>query len=226
MAKLNKDFKGFALVEVLLVILTLIIIGVAGYFVAKHIDKKPINTTSSNTTPTQAIKKSTNASTSTSVDPTANWTVYSNVKGQFSLRYPTNWVQAASPQLCSDGLVLLGPNTGSVGHCASEGFGEVYVSSSAGDSRSDHNLGKGYTNITKDNITIANVNGVRESGTAMGQQTDQQALGGLPDNTRVALYIFYTNGKTYVAEYNQTPSYPDVLSDFNLLVTKTLKFSS
>jgi hypothetical protein len=49
----------------------------------------------------------------------------------------------------------------------------------------------------------------------------------LPVGTKVVLYCFRANGDvTYQAEYNQEPNYPDVLTDFNLMVTKTLQFHS
>ena len=48
MKKLNKSSDGFTFVEVLLVLATLAVIGVAGYFVAKHVDTKKASTTTSN----------------------------------------------------------------------------------------------------------------------------------------------------------------------------------
>lgn len=42
MGTFRKDNSGFAIMEVFLVLLTLGIIGVAGYFVAKHLDNSRI----------------------------------------------------------------------------------------------------------------------------------------------------------------------------------------
>ncbi|HZP55144.1 MAG TPA: hypothetical protein VFB03_00005, partial [Candidatus Saccharimonadales bacterium] len=42
----------------------------------------------------------------------------------------------------------------------------------------------------------------------------------------IVLDIFYTNNRTYIAEYDQEPNYEDVLGEFNLMVTKTLEFSA
>lgn len=52
MKKLYSNVDGFSVVELLLVIVTLAIIGVAGYFVAKHIDKNkvPVATVTSSQT--------------------------------------------------------------------------------------------------------------------------------------------------------------------------------
>jgi Tfp pilus assembly protein PilE len=46
MARLNDNRRGFTLVEIILVTFTLIVIGVAGYFVAKHNDKTTASPTS------------------------------------------------------------------------------------------------------------------------------------------------------------------------------------
>jgi hypothetical protein len=47
----------------------------------------------------------------------------------------------------------------------------------------------------------------------------------LPDLTKVVIYSFYANGRTYIAQYNQRIDDPDILPDFDLMITKTLKFS-
>jgi hypothetical protein len=42
--KANKNSSGFTTVEVLLALLTLAVVGTAGYFVARHVDNKPQKT--------------------------------------------------------------------------------------------------------------------------------------------------------------------------------------
>jgi hypothetical protein len=49
---------------------------------------------------------------------------------------------------------------------------------------------------------------------------------GLPNGAKVVVYYFYAHGKTYVAQYTQESGHPDVLRDFDLMVTRTLKFSN
>jgi hypothetical protein len=71
---------------------------------------------------------------------------------------------------------------------------------------------------------VSNVVGTRTSGTAQNQANILE-VGALPDGTNVVDYVFYTNNKTYAISYEQHPSYPNVLSDFELLVTNTFKFA-
>lgn len=74
-------------------------------------------------------------------------------------------------------------------------------------------------------MTVDNIEGTRETGAAMGHMDEKFAVPGLPDGTKVVVYSFHAHGRTYVAQYTQRSSYPDVLRDFDLMVTKTLKFS-
>ena len=226
MQKLNKNTKGFAVVELLLIVLTLVVIGVAGYFVAKHVDTKKKVAPASQSTATSTSTTSKSSTPKTVADPTLKWTPYSNKAGMFSFRYPATWVQASSPELCGDGLVLLGPNVSSVGKCGSESFGEVYIASVAGDQRAQDDLDTTlYKSISQVKVTVSGVAGIRETGVAEGQQSSP-GVGTLPDGTKVVTYIFYTNSRTYTLNYYQSPTYPDVMSDFDLLVTNTFKFSS
>jgi len=75
---INSNEQGFSPVEVLLVLITLIIIGTAGYFVAKHID-------SNKTTP------STNSANSLNT----GWLSYSD--SVISIKYPNTWAEGTSP---------------------------------------------------------------------------------------------------------------------------------
>ncbi|HET7320166.1 MAG TPA: hypothetical protein VFI84_01100, partial [Candidatus Saccharimonadales bacterium] len=152
------------------------------------------------------------------IDPTADWVAYTGTA--FSLKYPKTWVMAAHPELCADNILLLGPNKDSVGHCGSEGFGEVAFTFSS--SHGCFPLDDTYTDKTNLAVTISGMSGTKETGTA--KATNSEGSGLQPAGTKVVQYCFNSTNKHYVATYNQQPAYPDVLSDFELIVTKTLKF--
>jgi hypothetical protein len=59
----------------------------------------------------------------------------------------------------------------------------------------------------------------------MGHDDEKFAMPGLPDGTKVVIYLFYAHGRTYVVRYGQRIGEPDILRDFDLMITKTLKFS-
>jgi hypothetical protein len=160
-------------------------------------------------------------------DPYADWKAYSSTAGQFSLKYPSTWVVPDNLSSCTSGLLLLAPTSQSLGKCATESSGEMSFLSVAGDQSSTYQIKAtdGYTGLTTESVKVQGVTGTKYTATAQGQQ-DKPGVGGLPDNTNVVVYVFYTAGKTYVATYNQTPSYTDVLSDFVSVVTGTFKFSS
>jgi hypothetical protein len=93
MKKQHLNSNGFSTVELLLVIVTLAIIGVAGYFVAKHVDKKtpaPVAATTASTSTKPVTTTKTTASTSaasTTSDTTTSGcrSDYITVSGQKSL---------------------------------------------------------------------------------------------------------------------------------------------
>jgi hypothetical protein len=229
--------KGFAVLEGLLILVIVGLIAGVGWYVydAKNKADKSLNNanSSSNTGVKISAKKRVSGSTE-------DWTPYSSAKGQFSLRYPSTWVQptkACNSEL-SDRTLYLGPDKDSVLKCATEFFGQMFITSIEGDKRNtkyDDNvggsytagLGSGYNDVVKKDVIASGVAGQRFSGTA---PEDPQGLGGLPKGSKVVVYVFYANGNTYVAYYEQTPPghvpSKNVLSDFDLMVTKTLKFST
>ena len=215
--------KGFVIWELLLILFILILLGGTGWYVLKA--KDSVNKNYKNAEAASSSQVNYKQSSQPAADPTADWVAYSSTEGKYSLKYPKTWAAATNPESCSPGILLLGGNAGSVGKCATESFGQISVVSTDGDSVNDQKLSTGYKDVTSENVTVNNVAGTKMSGTASGQSGDEISAG-MPDGTKVVKYIFYTNGKTYTATYIQMNTYPDVLSDFNLLVTKTLKFEA
>ena len=216
----KRNEKGFSVIELILILLFIAAIAFGGWYIYKTKHKDSSSKTSSS-----SKSESSSSSSGKKSDPTAGWTAYSNAPGVFSFKYPPTWVQATHPELCNEGLVLLGATAQTVGICATESFGQVAISSVDGDRRSESVLDPTlYTGITSTSVTVSGVSGTKMTGTAQNQAANLM-VGGLPDGTTVVQYIFYTNNKTYALVYNQQPTYPDVLSNFELLVTNTFKFS-
>src|SRR5688572_858076 len=109
-------------------------------------------------------------------DETADWTPYVSVEGSFALRHPKNWVRPTEPEQCTPGLFMAGGDAKSVGECASENFGQIYMSSAEGNRLNDHKLATShypYQNITSGKVVVDNIEGVRETGVAMGQTNEK-----------------------------------------------------
>jgi len=221
---LRPNRKGFAGVEALLILVVIAIIGGTGYFVYQSQKKTndTLNSASKSASVTKTKKK-------TAVkDATSDWTSYTSTDGKYSLKYPSSWATATHPELCSPGILLLGPDAESVGKCASDALGQISVASTSGDYRSSYDYSKqaGFTINKKTNVTVDKVSGTRVEATAGEGQT--ALLGSYPNGTKAVAYIFYTNGYTYAAAYTQEPTgalSKDVLGDFDQMITKTLKFN-
>lgn len=221
--KIYKNQSGFGTVETLLVVVLVGIIGFTGWYVWQA--NKDVNDSLKNVD-NGTHKTTKKASGDKASDPTAGWTAYSSKEGQFSLRYPTSWATATHPEDCSPGMLLLGANTSVVGKCASDGGSHISVYTNDGDRRQYSELnGAYYTDIKTEAVTVDGVDGKRQSGT---YQSTEEGIG--PSNgDKEVVYVFYTNGKTYVASYKVVlhgTVMPDALQDFDLMVTKTLKFSA
>lgn len=164
-------------------------------------------------------------------DETADWPSYVNAHGKFSLRHPKNWaVGPKNPRACTPPINFFaaGAEPDLVLECATEFEGQVFIYSKEGNQLSEYRLEDSYyphRNLASRKVTVDDVEGTRQSGTAMGQFDDRFAMPGLPDLTKVVIYSFYANGRTYIAQYNQRIDDPDILPDFDLMITKTLKFS-
>lgn len=168
-------------------------------------------------------------------DATADWISFVSSQGGFSLRHPKYWaVGFKEPQSCFGYGVsdfVAGANADLVAQCGTEYKGQIYVSSKEGNQPEDEleTQKEFYQNLSSQKVTVDNIEGTRKSGTAMGQVSekfeDKYGEPGLPDGTKVVIYSFYTHGRTYVAEYNHKIGEPDILQDFDLMITKTLKFN-
>jgi Tfp pilus assembly protein PilV len=222
MGKLRHNQKGFAVVEILLALIFVAIVVFIGMYVAHN-----------RSTKTSAANATTNAETSTTAkkttpapDPTADWTSYTSTLGKFSLKYPTSWVTTTNPDLCANtdrtGLFMLGVNSDSVGRCASENIGQMYVTWGTERSSCGGLSGDAWRQDSKKTVTVGGVSATKIEATAKDQGA---GLGAYPEGTKTVQYCVVANNKTYIADYTQLSSYPDALSDFNLMVTKTLKFN-
>lgn len=225
-----KDNKGFTVIESLLILVIVGMLGGLGWYVWNAHNKSIDSLTNADSANSSVVKYS--KKPAAVKDPTADWTAYSSKNGQFSLKYPKSWVQPTNKEACNSDLfdrsLYLGPDSDSVLKCATEYFGQIWIGSVDGDKKSSYDLGTGYENIVKKDVTVNGVTGQRISGVAVAPSGD------LPfaplKGTIEVHYIFYTKGITYSASYTQAPAgnnpSSDVLSDFDLVVTKTLKFSS
>lgn len=222
MRKLNH--LGFSGLSAILLVVVALLIGGTGWYVWKTNNKS--DDTSSQTTTSAPESSEKSEAKSTAPISTDDWATYSNAAGVFRLKHPKSWAEASRPELCTEGLALFGANSDSVGVCASENGGQMMVYSLEGNRDDELILTDDYYSDIK--TTLAEVDGIqgsRKEGTAKGQMSDE-GPGGLPDGTKVVQYVFVANNdRTYMAQYVQGSGYPDVLAEFDVMVTKTLKFS-
>lgn len=215
--------KGFIGLELLLILLIAVLLAGTGWYVLKAKDKASNTYSDADAANSSQLKY--NKAETTQKDPTADWVAYSSKEEVYSLKYPKTWTTASNPEFCSPGLLLLGGNAKSVGKCPSEYFGQISVASSDGNSVDDQKLSTGYKDVTTTNVTVAGVSGIKMVGTVTNQDSPE-GPGALANGTKVTKYIFFSGGKTYTATYVADDSYTNVLSDFDLMVTETLKFTS
>lgn len=218
MKELKQDNLGFGFVGLLAILVVVALVGMSGWLVYQHQNHsiQPTNSADSGLFQENVAQKS--------VDPTANWTKYNSISGHYSLQYPTTWV---TNSCASDFILLLGPTKATVGECASGNLGEMYFLSADTSHASAYNLNidnsATYGGVTKTPLTLNGVTGTKLTAT---YKSTGQTMPPYPDNTKIVFYVFTTASRTYIASYYQKPGYPYVLDDFNLIVTKTLKFTS
>lgn len=217
--KINQ--KGVAPLEIVLLLVVVAIIGGIGWYVYQAKQKNnQVNNSAANAgdITKYAKKKSTPKPAPPPPDPMANWTAYSSQADQLSFKYPNTWVKS----VCDSGIILLGGNQASVGACNSDSLGQVNISSVAGDVRANDELTQAdYPDLVTEVSTVNGVTGKKQTGTF--KANGQPALGPATGD-KIVKYTFFTNNKTYVLSDNIKAPYPDVLSDFNMLVTMSFKF--
>jgi hypothetical protein len=208
--------KGFTLVEGLLVVIAVSLLGFTGYYVynanQKKDDTKQVAapTSSQNTTETK--------------DPTEGWKSFESMEGKYSLKYPASWMIPGNLSDCAPGMLLLGTSEDTLGKCGSEYSGHMSVYSSNESSEGVELTGSDYSDLKTTKVVVDGAEGTRHTGTYSGENLDL----GPQKGDKMTQYIFAKNGRTYVALYRHNQSaekYPDVLNDFDLMITKTLKFN-
>jgi|SRR5579871_4794062 len=222
-----KNEKGFTVESLLILVIVLMLAGTGLYVYRAH------NNANNTYTSADAINNST---VDVKKDPTADWVAHADKTGQFTLKYPKSWSTVTDQSSCGDGVLLLGADSKSVGACGSSYLGQISIFSMPGDYQKDNELttattgsgNLGFKNITTVTVTVDKVKGEKQTGTSTGANIEGPPT--LPDGTNVTKYIFYANKRTYILTYASGDysgkAYVDVLSDFDLMVTKTLKFSA
>jgi hypothetical protein len=225
--------KGLSSVEALLILVIILNLGSVGYSRLEAGKSQGIASEASQIGAKQTTQQK---DLPEKTDATADWITFVSSQRGFSLRHPKYWaVGFKEPQYCFGSGVsdfVAGADADLVAQCGSEYKGQIYVSSEEGNQLGKHKLETDkdfFESFSSQKVTVANIKGTRKSGTAKGQFSEKfeekYVLPGLPDGTKVVIYSFYTHGRTYVAEYNHRIGEPDILRDFDLMITKTLKFS-
>ncbi len=216
MGKTKNNQSGFSAVEVVLILIIVVLVGVVGFMVYNNHSKKTASITTVTTTKPTTPK-------ATPVDSTASWIAYVGPDGKISLKYPKTWATASNPDLCTAGILLLGSDSNSVGKCATENFGQISVSWQASHDACSDLDSDAWTVNSKETIKVSGVSGLKQTATA---KDPGQMLGAPPEGTPTVNYCFNSGGYIYRANYTKLAAYPDALNDFNLMVTKTLKFGN
>ncbi|HET9098093.1 MAG TPA: hypothetical protein VFN51_00580 [Candidatus Saccharimonadales bacterium] len=156
----NRSHKTKWLKALLLAVLLIILAGTAYYVkYAQTQALATLNDANRITDSTKPVKTS-----GLNVQLTDGWSGFSSQDGNFSLKYPSGWVQPPKSSLCPSGLfdraVYLGPSSVSVLKCGYDVItsGQVTVASFLGDHRQQYGLDPAaYQGISKGTL---NVNGV------------------------------------------------------------------
>ncbi len=223
---MKKEQSGFGILYVVLVIVLIGLIGGTGWHIWKTNQEnnqvlKNTESSSGSSVSLSSNDEQQDTGAANEPDPTEGWTTHSSAEGQYSLRYPAAWLRAQA-EYCLPELTMIAPNEAALGKCASEYGGQVFISSSDGDTSAEamYVEGQGWENIKQEAVTVAGVAGTKSTATA----TDQEGVGVVPSGTKATMYLFYTNNRTYRLSYVQRPTFQDVSKEFELIVTKTLQF--
>ena len=215
MVKLYKNETGFGAVEGILVLVIMVLIGVVGFMVYNNHHKK----TTASSVATSTLTKP----TTTPTNPTAGWTAHTSNDGKFSLKYPSSWVLPTDSSDCPNNQFRVGPTSSTASSCnpnETSSNAEVTVLDT------EHICAALSSNSTTQQVTISGASGKEYTGSSDGSNGDVVAIGPSGDS-----YIEYCLASpsepnlVYEATYVQAAGYPNVSSDFNLMVTKTLTFN-
>ena len=226
----TRNQKGLSLVEALLILVVIIIIGNVGCS-RREAGKSPGNAGGASEPGTKQIQQQRGRPEKT--DETADWRTYVSSEGRFSLRHPKPWtVGPKQSDYCGkkEFSFTAGADADLVEDCGTEYYGQIYLVSEEGNLLSRQGslrtASQSYQNITRQKVMVDNIEGTREAGTVRQNNNELDIDHPLPDGTKVVIYEFYAHGRTYIAQCQQRVDNPDVLRDFDLMVTKTLKFSN
>ena len=218
--------KGFVLIEIFLLIFVAMVLGGTGWYVWNAKKETDKNFNDSNSASNSTFLYASRPNEDIAPD---GWEFYANHEGDYAFYYPPSWI--LQDKGCNPGLVLLGANERSTGRCGTESFGQIIIYAKEGPPTSTSGTylreADGYTNIRwHDAPEAGGIIGTKMSGEASGQVRESEiGTTGLPDGTEVTLYVFYDqdDDRTHTATYIQLDSYPDVLADFDRMVS-TLVF--
>jgi hypothetical protein len=205
--------KGFISMELFLIVMVAIIVGGTGYFVYQATKK-------TNDTFSAAAKAADSSPETkmgaTTANETADWRPYSGAG--FSFKYPPSW----SLTVCDAASILIGPSSGSAGHCNSESIAQIQITVMEGD-EVQNALFKpiAYPDLQLTSVKVSGAPGKKQTAT-LKNETDSAV--GLPNGTKVIGYLLLSKGKTFNFSYSQTPSQANVSNQFEQIVNKTLKF--
>lgn len=209
----RRNQRGFALVGVLLTIILVLIVVVSIYV-------KTVRTQDNPEIITTTEHKS-------EIDPTKDWKIYKDPAGFFEFKYPNSWSLPSDMSMCEPGRVMMGANMESTGACESGNTGQMLVQSVKGNLlRSTYEPIAPYFNESEvkwESINVDGVAGLKQIGTVV---MPSKIYPGLVAGDKLLVYTFQKDGYTYIARYylRQQDPFPDVQSDFETMVVKTLKF--
>lgn len=219
---MKKDQRGFSVIEALLLMVIVGLLGGATWYVYKS--QKSTNENLDNAKSSLDTAKAAKEKANAAKDVTADWVLYSNAEGKYTLKYPKSWVIPSNLEECNPGTLLLGANDASLGACGSGNGGQMSIQTQDGDQRANFELTNRYfPDLVTETVTVSSVAGKRQAGT-FKIPAGEEAGPGPNDGDKQITYTFHTNDKTYILSYYIKPAFPDVLTDFELMVTKTLKF--
>lgn len=214
---MKKNQAGFTVVEVLLSVIAVAIVGFVIFYV---VNANKDNKRSDNTSSQSSQNNVTDSKKSETVDKTADWKAYTNESLKFSLKYPASW-KASSGEGCNedDGFYRGATEAGS-GTCDKQSVSQISVVSYEGDKRSDFAFNdKSSVDVQSSDVTIDGNSGKRYSYINQDHQF-------YADGSKGIDYIFFANNRTYIASYNDgLGKYTDATSDFDTMISKTLKFT-